>query len=371
MLKTSLKNLKFPGVHLIPVRGQKSKCVWRELFFFSLILWQTPAWCLLWDIPTQGISEIQVRARAAKLVVKQGSAANTLKVSILGGKEDQWKQEVQTQDVNGASSSSGSGFFSSSSSNSNSSSSGIKILKITGPEEGITAEDTIVSVELPTAAIQSKFVFEDVRAELQSVAKLTLSALKGKIVGRNTGDGVKYFMQKGEIQSHKHTGNLEIESFGGKVSVTEGQGPFKLKVFSGDLVLDKNTAALTLESYSSSAKITDQQGNVSLQWGKGSLVMNDFSGRLEGTSADGQLKVQIKPESLIDLQATRGTVSVSLPASSGASLNLRSASGELSLPNSIKPSREGRFRIVRTKLPGTQKGSVAIRADEANIVIRQ
>lgn len=370
MLKKSLKNFKFLGVHLIPFSAKKSKSVWNGIFFFSLILWQAKAWSLIWDIPTQGVSEIQVRARAAKLVVKQGTAANTLKVSIMGGKEDQWRQELQTVEVNGSNSNSSSGFFSSGSTSSSSSSSTSKVLNITGPEEGITVEGSIVSLELPTTAIQSKFVFEDVRAELNSVAKLTLSTLKGKIVGRSTGDGVKYFMQKGEINSQKHTGSLEIESFGGKVSVAEGQGPLKVKLFSGDLVLEKNNAALTLESYSSSAKITDQQGNVSLQWGKGSLVMNDFTGRLEGTSADGQLKLQIKPESLIDLQATRGTVSVILPASSGASLNLRSASGELSLPSSIKPAREGRFRIVRTKLPGSQKGSVAIRADEANIVIR-
>lgn len=350
MLKKSPKNSKSSNRYLIPFLGNKSNFVWRGIFFFALILWESAAWSLLWDIPTQGVSEIQVRARAAKLVIKQGSLANTLKVSILGGKEDQWRQQVQAQEMNEGV--------------------GMKILKITGPEDGITVEDTILSLELPAMAIPSKFVFEEVRAELQSVTKLTLSALKGKIVGRNTGDGVKYFMQKGEIHSQKHTGNLEIESFGGKVSVSEGQGPFKVKLFSGDLVLEKNSAALTLESYSSTAKITEQQGNVSLQWGKGSLVMNEFSGRLEGTSADGQLKLQVKPESLIDLQTTRGSVNVSLPTSSGASLNLRSASGDLSLPNSIKPTREGRFRIVRAKLPGTQKGSVAIRSDEANIVIR-
>lgn len=364
MLKKPLKNSKSSNRNLIPFLWNKSKFAWQGIFFFSLILWEATAWSLIWDIPTQGVGEIQVRARAAKLVVKQGTAANTLKVSILGGKEDQWRQEVQNQEMNGTGSTSAGG------TSSIPSDVGLKILKITGPEEGITVEDTIVSLELPATALQSKFVFEEVRAELQSVAKMTLSALKGKIVGRNTGDGVKYFMQKGEIQSQKHTGNLEIESFGGKVSVSEGQGPLKVKLFSGDLVLEKNSATLTLESFSSSAKITDQQGNVSLQWGKGSLMISDFAGRFEGTSADGQLKLQVKPESLIDLQATRGTVNVTLPASSGASLNLRSASGDLSLPNSIKPTREGRFRVVRTKLPGSQKGSVSIRSDEANIVIR-
>jgi len=325
---------------------------------------------LIWNIPIYGLSEIEVRAHAAKVVIKQGDSSGTLKVSILGGKEGLWRHEVQSILVSGGISNTSASGSASSGSNLNSNESLSKVLKITGPEEGISIEDTILSIELPPGAPSSKFAFEEVRAELQGVSKLTLSALKGKITGKNTGEGIKYFMQKGDIQSTKHTGTLEIESFGGKISISESQGATKIKLFSGDLVLEKNTGALSIESYSSSAKISDHQGNVNLQWGKGNLVINEFAGRLEGTSADGQLQIQLKTDSLIDLNAIRGKVSVKLPASSGASLNLKSVSGELILPGTLKPTREGRFRVVHSKLPGTQKGSVAIHSDEASIVIR-
>lgn len=310
--------------------------------FLFLMNWCGSAWSVIWDIPAAGLQELQVRARAAKLVVKQVEGATTVKVSVLGSKEDSWSHEILSN----------------------------KVLKITGPEEGITVEDSILSLEIPAGTLVSKMGFEEVRADLQSVTKLSLTALKGKIQAHNTGEGVKLFLQKGDIQCQKNSGSLEIESFSGKVSISEGVAPIKLKLFNGELIFDKNSSALTIESQSATAKITEQTGNVSLLWGRGNFVMNDFSGRLEGTSSDGHLQIQLKPDASLDLQAQRGRVSVSLPYSSGATLNLKSVAGEMSLPHALKPSRDGRFKILRSKLPGTQKGSVAIRSEDATIIIK-
>ncbi len=351
MLKKSL-NFKSAVLSGFSFLKQKSKFYFSLGSFLAFLFCPIGAWSVVWDIPLQGVNEIQVRARAAKLVLKQGSTSTSLKVSILGGREESWRQEVQNMD-----------------SGSSSAEWGGKTLKITGPEEGIGVEETILSLELPTNSVTSKFVFEEVRADLQGVSKVLISALKGKIIGRGTGREVKYFMQKGDIQSSKHNGDLEIESFGGKVVISEGQGPIKLKLFNGDLSLEKNIGDLSLESYSSSAKLIQHQGHVSLQWGKGRLLASDFMGRFEGTSLEGQLQLQVKPDSLVDLQAVRGKVSVRLPTSSGASLHLRSLSGELSLPGSMKPVREGRYRVLRTKLAGSQKGSVNLRSEEASLSI--
>lgn len=304
-------------------------------------------WAMQWDIPSMGILEIQLRTKAAKIIVKP-SDNSQIKVTITGPKELEWVQEQINIE----------------------SAANRKILKITGPEEGVSVADTTVILGLPRESISTKLVFEEVQADLQSVAQVQVTALKGQITSRSTGDGVHYVLQKGEIQSFQHRGALEIESFGGKVQVKEGQAHLKVQVFSGNILLEKNAGRLQLESQSSSAKIAEHQGVVSLQWGKGSLAISDFSGRIEGTSLEGQLQLQVKPESIIDLQAGRGRVSVALPPGSGASLNVKTVTGDLSVPQPLKPAREGKYRMARGKLAGAHKGSVTIRAEDASIVVK-
>ena len=307
---------------------------------FLILLVNIYAQAVQWESAGTDIHEIQIRARAAKIIV-QRSSTNSIKVSVTGSNESLWREDVQSN-----------------------------ILKVSGPEDSGHIEDSNLVLEIPAGVIQSKLVFEEVRAEINSVSHLILNSLRGKIIAHSTGEGIKYFMQKGEIQSFQHQGNLEIESFGGKISVFEGQSNLKIRLFSGELIIDKNSGALSLESQSSTAKINSQQGVVSLQWGRGNLVMTDFMGRLEGKSNDGQLQFKVKPESMIDLEALRGKVMVSLPVGSGASLNLRSANGELNVPAPLKPAREGRFRVARGTLSGALKGSIHIRSEDASIGIR-
>jgi DUF4097 and DUF4098 domain-containing protein YvlB len=307
--------------------------------FFGLLIVGV-AHAAQWEIPHQELQELQLRAKAGKLLVRRTEGA-MIKVRIEGSAASTWSQDVR----NG-------------------------VLSIVGPEENTSVEDSSITIELPLGAYVATFVFEDVRAELQNVSRVTVHALKGQIIGRSTGEGVHYFMQKGEIQSFKHTGALEIENFGGKVTVTDGQSSFKVRLFSGDLQIEKNLGSLLLESHSSTAKIRQQHGIVGLQWGKGTLTMEDFSGRLEGTSSDGQLLFKVNPDSVIDLQATRGKVNVNLPTNSGAKLNLRTVAGEVSVPSPLRVAREGRFRVAKGVLSGALKGSINIRTEEATIGIR-
>lgn len=306
----------------------------------GVLLFGGNLWSAQWEIPAQGIQEVFIRAKAARVIV-QKSPSSSIRVKVEGVKDSSWIQEVQ----NG-------------------------VLKVVGPEAGISVEDTSVTLEIPAGIINCNLIFEDVRADLQSVSRVMINTLKGKVVARSTGDGVRIFMQKGEVQSYQHLGGLDIESFGGKISVTDGQSALKIRLFNGDLQVDKNIGTITLDSQSSSGKIVGQQGIVNLQWGKGSLVISEFSGRLAGTSNDGQIQLQIKPDTMIDLQANRGRISVNLPSDSGASLNVRSATGDVSVPGPLKAAREGRFRVARGKLTGALKGSITIRAEDASIGIR-
>lgn len=313
---------------------------WRWLPLIGIQLVSLVAAATEWEIPSFGVQDIQVRARAAKLTVQKTEGTN-IHVSISGQNEQSWQHELQ---------------------NSN--------LVITGPEEGASPEETKILIEIPSSISQSHFVFEDVRADIKAVSRLSITALKGRISASSTGEGVKYFMQKGEILSAQHNGSLEVESYGGKITINDGQGAVKVRLFAGDLTINKNQGSLHLESNSSSAKINGLQGNLSLLWGRGNLNLTEFVGRMEGVSSDGQLQLQLKAEAMVDLQADRGKVNVSLPSDSGALVNVRTASGSITVPGPIKSGREGRFRVARGRLVGASKGSITIRSDDASIGIR-
>lgn len=293
-----------------------------------------------WEIPAQEIQEIQFRGRAAKLMVQRAKGA-AIRVSIVSPDEIDWEKKV----VNNT-------------------------LSIAGPENRGSVDDTKITVEIPQSVTRSDFVFEDVRADIYSVSRLMLTTLKGKISGFSTGEGVRYFMQKGEIQSFEHTGGLEIESYGGKVMINDGQAALKIRLFSGELAINKNQGPLNLESQNVQAKINGQQGNTNLQWGKGNLSLMEFAGRLEGLSRDGQLQLQLKPDAMVDLQAERGKVSINLPSDSGASVNLRTVGGGISVPGPLRAGREGRFRVAKGKLPGSAKGNIIVRGEDASLVIK-
>lgn len=293
-----------------------------------------------WEIPSQGLQEVVIRGRVAKLQVQRGDDA-MVRVSVSGANEKNWQQDLQNN-----------------------------ILKISGPDEAGPMEETKLVVQIPATVQRSEFIFEEVRAEVKGLSRFTMTAMKGKISGEDTGEGVRYFLQKGEIQSTRHQGALEIESYSAKVTINDGLGALKIRLFGGELLLNTNQGALNLESHSAAMKINGQQGILHLQLGKGSLVLNDFSGRLEGVSADGQLQINLKPDAMIDLQADRGKVSVVLPGDSGANINVRSVTGAITVPGPLKAAREGRYRVAKGRLSGTFKGSVNIRADEANVGIR-
>ncbi len=307
---------------------------------FALILWGRLVLGVQFEWSGQTVQEVNLRAKAAHIVI-QKSAGSMVRLNIQGAKENLWNQEIQGT-----------------------------TLTIVGPEDGLTVNDVKVVVEIPQGIMQSYFSFEDVNAEILGASRVTLQALRGKVAAKSTGEATRIFLQKGEISGQDFNGSLEIECFNGKVQILNGQSSLKLRQFSGDFNIVKNSGTIKLEAQNVQGKILGQQGLVSMNWGKGSLQLLDFSGRAEGTSMDGLLTFGLKPESLIDLQAVRGKVSVELPRESGASLNIRSVSGELNGPSSIRPAREGRFKVIRGKMAGSLKGSVVVSSEEASVTVR-
>lgn len=307
---------------------------------FVVVGYGLAGWANHWEFSDQGIREIRVQGKAAKVQLTQVEGA-LLRVSVSGKNESAWHQELQ----NG-------------------------VLKVEGASDAGSVEGSSLMIEIPKGAISSSVVLEEGNIDLKGVSRVAVNLLKGKIVASQTGEGMRYFMQKGEVQSRQQSGALEIESYGGKIMLSEGQGPVKIRLFNGEIAMAKNMGSLSLDSFSSSAKIDAQQGAVSLHWGKGALSFADFSGRVEGVSEDGQIQIQTKSEAMVDLQAMRGRVQIHLPKDSGATLNVRSSGGEVSLPSSIKLAREGKVRVARGKLGGAIKGSINIRTEEASIGIR-
>jgi hypothetical protein len=64
-------------------------------------------------------------------------------------------------------------------------------------------------------------------------------------------------------------------------------------------------------------------------------------------------------------------VTVQAPPNSGASLNLTTQEGEITVPSYLKVNRDGSQKSLRAHLKGDgQKGSIFVRAVEGSIIIR-
>lgn len=312
-----------------------SRIVGGGIIFFS---WMSQAVVSQW--PVAEFKELRVQAKAARVVI-QKTEGSSLRIDITGLRESAWKQEKEGD-----------------------------LLILTGPDFGGGVNDSTLTLGVPASSPSVTLVFEEVQAEIEGLSRFSLSALRGKVNGRQWGEGARIFLQTGEVNCYRPTGGVEMESFGAKILVNDGRGPMKVRLFNGDLQMDRNEGGLFLDAFSSTAKINGHRGSLNLNWGKGDLNVTDFTGRVDGQSQSGQIVLGLKNESHVELQAGTGKVSVRLPPQSGSQINLRTNLGTLSVPEAVRSGREGRFKVARGRLTGGVKGSVVIRSDEAAISVR-
>lgn len=244
------------------------------------------------------------------------------------------------------------------------------VLLFQGAEQAASAADENIHLALP-AGVKLKIVLNSGKVQLGAqVGKVFVRLLQGQVNAFKTQDNLQIFIQKGDVLVEDHFGNVDIESYQAHVVVKNNQGSVDLVNFMGESNIEKPFGHLNLQSKLGNGRIASPQSGVHFQLGRGQLTATEVSSRFEGGVEEGSLVVTALPDSEIDVQAGKGRVQVQLPPQSGALLNLKTISGELVAPSPLKVARDSKYKIVKGRLNGTQKGLVVIRGDDASVVVK-
>lgn len=194
---------------------------------------------------------------------------------------------------------------------------------------------------------------------------------KGRIVSREGTASLLLHSQNGEIQVLDHQGRLDVDAYKSAIIVKDLTGDADIENFAGETNVERAKGFLSLNQGQGSTKVTASSGTVQFELTKGVLNIQNFQGRVEGQTQEGPVTVGMAAETEVSLKSQSGRVTVQAAANSGASLNLTTQEGEITVPSYLKVNRDGSQKSLRARLKGeSQKGSVMIRSQEGSIIIR-
>lgn len=200
---------------------------------------------------------------------------------------------------------------------------------------------------------------------------LKVSITQGRTSIANGVGTVRIYVQKGDISVQDHTGKVEADAYNGTMSLRNIQGDVDASLFAGQLQIEKMRGLLTLATQQSSSKINQSTGTIQFENGKGSLNIQGFQGRMEGHNQDGAVTIGMTLDSEVDVKSKSGRVNIQVPPGSGASLNLLTFEGEITVPAELKVTKLSAEKSVRGRLRGdAQRGAIFVRSQDGTISVK-
>jgi len=201
--------------------------------------------------------------------------------------------------------------------------------------------------------------------------ELKVSLVKGRVTATGGTASLSVQLQNGDVSIQDQTSKVVADVYKGNLVVKNLQGDLDGNVFAGTMTVEKSKGVLTVSTTQSTAKILQSSGTLQFENVKGTIVTQQFVGRVDGQTGEGAVSLGIMPDTDVHVKATSGRVSVLTVAGSGAMLNLLSTDGEITVPGELKVNRSATEKSVRGRLKGgEQKGSIVVRSQEGNIVVK-
>lgn len=200
---------------------------------------------------------------------------------------------------------------------------------------------------------------------------LKVSLTQGRVSLLNGAGSAQVYVQKGEVNIQDHTGRVTVDGYSGNCALRNITGDVDVSWFSGQLGMEKIRGSVNMSTQQATAKLNAGAGSVQFSNGKGSLVLQAFQGRMEGQNQDGNVTVLMPMDSEVDVKSKAGKVAVTVPAGSGAQVNLFTMDGEISVPGELRVVKLSSEKSVRGKLRGdAQRASVFVRSQEGSILLK-
>jgi hypothetical protein len=201
--------------------------------------------------------------------------------------------------------------------------------------------------------------------------ELKISLVKGRVTSVGGSASLSIQLQNGEVSVQDQTSKVVADVYKGQLNVRNLQGDLDGSVFSGTLNIEKSKGVMLVSTTQSTAKVLQSSGTLQFENVKGSVVTQQFGGRVDGQTLEGSVSLGILPDTDVHVKSTTGRVAVTTVAGSGASVNLLTTEGEISVPSDLTVNRSATEKTVRGRLRGgEQKGSIVVRSQEGSIVVK-
>ena len=201
--------------------------------------------------------------------------------------------------------------------------------------------------------------------------ELKIALLKGKVVSNGGSAALAVQVQNGSISITDQTSKVVADIFKGSFDIKNLRGDLDSSVFVGTLNVDKSKGFMQITTGRATAKILQSSGSLNFENIKGALITQQFAGRVDGTTVEGNVNIGILADTDVHIKSQSGRVIVQTVPGSGAMLNLIATEGEIVAPDEVTVHRTATEKSVRGRLRGSeQKGSIVVRSQEGNINIK-
>jgi hypothetical protein len=201
--------------------------------------------------------------------------------------------------------------------------------------------------------------------------ELKVNMIQGKVSTQNGVGSLQVSLQKGELNISSQNGKVTTDMYNGRSTIKDIQGDLDATLFAGALQLENVRGFISTSTQQASGKILESSGTLQFESGKGSLSIQKFQGRMEGQVQDGSVSVAMALDSELDVKAKAGKITVASAPGSGASVNLFTVEGEITVPGELRVAKSSAEKSVRGRLRGeAQRGSIFVHGQEASIFLK-
>jgi DUF4097 and DUF4098 domain-containing protein YvlB len=196
-----------------------------------------------------------------------------------------------------------------------------------------------------------------------------VQAQNGKIIVTNQKAAVDISHNSGEVALQSIDGDVEVETFAGKVIVAQVKGRVIVHNFNGATQLSGVAGQVEISSFDGLIQVDKSQGRLEFKTEKGAVRSAQFEGDIRGTTNQGAVTLATMGRSSVNINSKEGNISLQM-ADSGASVNISTKDGALTLPDFLQVSRQPQLRMARGRLRGKQPGQVFVRTETGGVRLR-
>lgn len=222
------------------------------------------------------------------------------------------------------------------------------------------------------------------RSGLEAYADLRVAVPAGKTINVNLGVGkafvsnvdgdIRVYVASADVAADRTRGTLRLSTGSGNVDLRTASGDVTLQTGSGDLTVSgMQGTRLHLETGSGNVTLTDgKAGTVSVETGSGDIDATSSSGdELSFETGSGNVDVAlVNTFRMLSIQTGSGDVTLRVPPTVGAEVDLETGSGDIDLGGLTLQVR----RIEHDRVSGTLgdgKGRLSVETGSGNVRLQK